>query len=272
MQQLAQQMRQLEQSDAIEQAGCTGRVISTGIAPLDAMLPGGGIRSGTLLECLSHSAGSGATMIALTVAVHATEAGGSCVVIDRQRTFFPAAWPVAASLNRLVVVHPASDRDMLWTLEQSLRCSEVAAVVCWAGLLQDHAYRRLQLAVETGGGTGLLLRSSEHLSSPSWAGIRLLFQAQPAPDYKPPAAQSAHGEVVSKPVSGIGAFSTRLQPLPGGGGQPAKTRRLLRIELIHCRGRAHGAAVELEIDDETGDVHLASELAGATATLRSASL
>jgi len=252
MQQLAQQMRQLEQAGAVQQAepfeggGLTSTgLISTGVAPLDQLLPGGGIRNGSLVECLSHAAGSGATVIAMTAGIAAAKLGGACVVIDRGRTFFPAAWPVATDLSGLVVVHPANDRDMLWTLEQSLRCSEVAAVVCWLGHIHDHAYRRLQLAVEAGGGAGFLLRGGEYLSQPSWAGTRLLFEAM-GPRTSGPA-----------PVSGIGAFSAG---------------RLLRIELIHCRGRAHGDVVELEINDETGDVRLASGLAGSTAPLRPASL
>ncbi len=38
------------------------------------------------------------------------------------------------------------------------------------------------------------------------------------------------------------------------------TRRL-KVQLLHCRGRIEGGQVELEINDETGDVHLASRLA-----------
>ena len=238
---LALQLRQLEQAGGRTEIGNT--LLSTGVGPLDRLLPDGGVPPGTLIEWLSQGEGSGAGTIACTVAVHAMQTNGVCVVIDRHRSFFPpAAWPLASNLDRTVVVHPANDRDTLWALEQSLRCSGVAVVLCRLDRLHDHAYRRLQLAAEAGGGVGLLLRPDKYRSQPSWADIRLLVETLPC--------ESRFGQ---KPSSGTDDFSTG---------------RLLRITLIHCRGRAGGDAVELEIDDETGDVRLAPQLAAATDSIR----
>jgi protein ImuA len=293
IQHLARQLRRYERTGRPQHDGLP---LTTGIPALDELLPEQGIGPGTLMEWLSEGAGSGAGATAFIVAAHAMQAGGACVVIDKDRSFFPPAvlwrspksevsrsqrsevrgWkktaalpplisglcplisdlcpegPPAGDLDRTVVVHPTNDRDVLWALEQSLRCRSVAAVVCWLNRLHAHAYRRLQLAAEAGGGIGLLLRSAEYRFQPSWADIRLLVEALPF--------ESRCGR---KPSSGTDAFSIG---------------RLLRIELISCRGRAGGGAVELPLfdfdpikgDDETGDVRLASRLAAATDTLRAA--
>lgn len=236
IQQLASRLRRLERSRAPSH---TQDTLSTGIASLDQLLPEGGVRPGTLVECLSRNAGSGAGTIACTMAAHAMRDHGSCVVIDRRRLFFPAAaWPLADDLHRLVVVHPRADRDLLWAVEQALRCPGVSVVVCWTDRIHAHAYRRLQLAVETGGGVGLLLRPDDCRSQPSWADTRLFVEPLPF--------ELPNGKAASP---GTEAFSTR---------------RLLRIELIHCRGRSLGGAVELEINDETCAVRLAPRLATPT--------
>ena len=236
IQQLTQQLRQWEQAGRPPHR--ESDLQSTGIAPLDDLLPGGGLSPGMLIESLSRNPGCGAETLACRVAAEVLQDNGVCIVIDRERSFFPAgAWPLGERLDRLVFVHPTSDRDLLWALEQSLRCRGVAVVLCRIDRLDAHSYRRLKLAAETGGGIGLLLRSDNERRQPSWADVRLLIQALP--------------------------WNSRLEQAPLSGTAPFSTGRLLRMELIHCRGRAGGGAVELEIDDETGDVRLVPELAAA---------
>ncbi len=241
IQHLAQQLRQWERA-----AG--GRPLqntlqTTGIAPLDDLLPGGGLPPGSLVECLSSNTGSGTQTLACIVAAHLLQDHGACIVIDRERSFFPpGAWPLAKRLDRLVVVHPASDRDLLWTLEQSLRCRAAAVVMGRINRLDPRDYRRLKLATETGGGMGLLLRSGRHRSQPSWADVRLLIEALP--------------------------WNSRCERTCPSGTDAFSTGRLVRMEMIYCRGRAGGGAVELELVDETGDVRLVSQLAAAENPLR----
>lgn len=244
IQQLAQQVRQLERRAG--PAGRPGEVVSTGIAGLDELLPERGLLPGTLLEWLSEGGGSGAGTLALTVAGSLLQSGrvrGACVVVDPKRSFYPPALVRVRKLRRegqggvpllleqVICVHPASEQEVLWVVEQSLRCSGVGVVVCRLGRLPGAAGRRLQLAAETGGGVGLLLRSGEWGRQPSWADVRLRVQAVPG---------------VPLRVAGCEESSRRLQ-----------------VELMHCRGRAGSGAVELEIDDVTGDVRMASRMAPA---------
>jgi hypothetical protein len=149
--------------------------ISTGCAALDRRLPYGGLRRGSLVEWLSEEPGSGAGMFALAAAREAQRDGGAILVVDRSGAFYPpAAAARGLDLTSLVVVHPKSDRDEQWALDQALRCEHVAAVLAWPRRLDDRAFRRLQLAAETSGAMGLLLRPASAQREPSWADVRML--------------------------------------------------------------------------------------------------
>jgi hypothetical protein len=149
--------------------------ISTGCPALDQRLPWGGLRRGSLVEWLCEEPGCGAGAFALSAAREAQRDGGAILVVDRSGTFYP---PAAAArrldLNSLVVVHPANERDEQWALDQALRCEHVAAVLAWPRRLNDHAFRRLQLAAEISGAMGLLLRPASAQREPSWADVRMM--------------------------------------------------------------------------------------------------
>ena len=226
IQHLAQQLRQVERTR--HKPGTGRESLSTGITGLDRLLPERGLLPGTLVEWLSAGNGSGAGTLAFKVAAEMLPDNANCVVIDPRETFFPAA----SRLDRVIVVHPADERETLWVWEQSLRCSGVAVVIGWIDRLPNQVYRRLKLAAETGGAMGFLLRPAAHRSQPSWADVR--FQVESLP----------------------------TKELDAG--------RRLTVELLHCRGRAGGGILKLDIDDETGDVRVVPELAAATHSVCSA--
>src|SRR6185369_12921445 len=64
------------------------RAVSTGVAGLDRLLPGGGLKRGTLVEYLSGSAGGvagggGAATLSLAAAREACGEGRALVVVER---------------------------------------------------------------------------------------------------------------------------------------------------------------------------------------------
>ena len=219
---LQEQVRQVEGSHRP-----TADHVSSGIEALDALLPAGGFRRGTLVEWLAAGGGSGASALALMTAREICRGQGALVVVDRQRLFYPpAAAALGIDLATTIVVCPANEKDHSWALDQILNCTGVAATLCWPEKLAGKAFRRLQLAAERGGGLGLLVRPHAVRSQPSWAEVRLLIEPR-----------------------------------------PSEAGRKLRVELLRCRGGTGGAAVELELNEETGMIHetsplhLASELA-----------
>lgn len=233
--QLQEELRRWE--DARRPAG-TGRT-STGCAPLDRLFPQGGVGRGTLVEWLAEGEGSGAMWLALIAAREACQTHGPLVVIDGQGTFYPpAAIRAGIDLTRLIVVRVAQARDESWALDQSLRSGGVGAVLCMTDRLAQRAARRLQLAAESNGGVGFLVRPAAVRCQPCWSEVRLLVE----------------------PCAGL--ESGRL----GG--------RRLSVELLKTRGTvaselAEKRRLELEVDDETGVVRAVAQLAPAAARRRS---
>ena len=195
--------------------------ISSGHARLDRLLPAGGFRRGSLVEWLG-AAGTGASSFALLAAQGACRDGRPLVVIDRQRRFYP---PGAASLGidlaNVVVVHPRSDQDAHWATCQALDCRGVGAVLCWPQTGDSRVLRQWQLAAETGGTLGLLVRSEKARTRSTWSDVQL-----------------------------------QVQPLAG----PRAANCRVRIAVTYCRGGTSGRHVDLEIHEETGVIHDASTL------------
>ncbi len=200
--------------------------LATGFDALDQLLPGPGLAWGTLTEWLNECEGGGALTLALAIAAKAVRRGGAFVMIDGANEFYPPAaaqWGIP--LERTLVVHPDNARTALWVWEQALRCEGVAVTLGWIAELSDRPFRRLQLAAETGGGLGFLLRPPACRATPSWAAARL-----------------------------------SVTPRPGRGPLNAPSRRL-QVALLHGGSEQGGASVELELCHEADDVHLVSELA-----------
>jgi protein ImuA len=154
-------------------------VFSCGAAAVDRLLPGGGLRHGMLVEWLSASGRSGAATLGLLSAREACREGGVLVVIDRSQTFYPpaaAAWGI--DLERLIVVRPRNARDELWAAVQALRSPVVAALWARIDRLDSRAFRRLQLAAETGRTLGVLVRPASARGQPSWADVRLEVESR----------------------------------------------------------------------------------------------
>ena len=208
------------------------RLLSTGSSALDELLPGGGLRRGSLVEYLSPGAGSGTGTLALCAAREACAGGLALVVVDRCRTFYPSAataWGV--DLASLLILQPADDAAELWAIDQVLRCPGVGAVYAPCGSLDVRDFRRLQLAAEAGGTLGILLRPARLRGQPTWADV----QWRISPCRERPPWRSGKG-------SGFrGQGSRRMHPL-----------WRLHVELIRCRGAPAGQVADLELDETTG--------------------
>ncbi|MFC7738104.1 ImuA family protein [Roseomonas sp. GCM10028921] len=136
---------------------------------MDRDLPGGGLPRAALHEILSDGAGAAAGFAALLMA----RSGSTVFWIARD----PDPWPPGLAgfglpPSRLVVAQPSNHQDALWATEEALRCPAVSAVLLMTERPDATAMRRLQLAAETGGGIGLLLRASEEEEGPSLATTR----------------------------------------------------------------------------------------------------
>jgi hypothetical protein len=230
-------------SEMLQQAGGAERRrapewVSSGCEGLDRLLPLGGWLRGSLVEWLGDAPGGGAGTLALVAARQAHGEGGAVVVVDRAGIFYPpAALAWRLDLASTIVVHPQSDKDEQWALDQALRCEHTAAVLAWPRRLDGRTFRRLQLAAEASGAIGLFVRPATAAREPSWADLRL-------------------------------AVSPRASP--------GEWQLCVRLVHCRARfGKKEGEVV-IQIDERTGDIHearsrpLVAELAGAATAAQQA--
>ena len=238
-------------------------VFSCGAEAVDRLLPAGGLRPGMLVEWLGAS---GAATLGLLGAREACREGGVLVVVDRARTFYPPAaegWGI--DLERLIVVYPQTARDELWAAVQALRSPVVAALWTCIDRLDGRAFRRLQLAAETGRTLGVLVRPVGARGQPTWAGVRLEVE-----NFGFRISDFGLTQPIRNPQSRVSS-ECRNQ----------LTRRAL-VRVVHCHGGRPGNSAALEIDDASYTVRqarsthdslplrLATELADSTGRSRPA--
>jgi protein ImuA len=82
------------------------------------------------------------------------------VWISSSRTIFPPALKVFdIEPDHVVFVDLQNHKDVLWVMEETLKCDGLAAVIAEIQDIDFKESRRLQLAVEQSGVTGFILRS-----------------------------------------------------------------------------------------------------------------
>jgi protein ImuA len=252
---LRARVRELERGAAYSRAG--NRAAPLGAAALDAHLPGGGLALGCLHEIeggraeWDDGAASGFCLALLArllgalpegapqEAAGAPHARGPVLWVSRWRDLYaPGLAAFGLDPGRLILVRAGSGTEVLWAMEEALRCPRLAAVVGEVEALERSAGRRLQLAAEASGVTAFALRRplrpARRAEAPSAAATR--WRVMPAQA----SAQASAG----RPVGGRGTFL----------GRPC-----WQVELLRCRGAAPGQW-HLEWDDATGGFALAASL------------
>jgi protein ImuA len=174
-------------------------------AVIDAVLPGGGLRTGSVHEVLGPIAsndktpgrssppsqdrrGDGAAMgfvcAMLARLMQAQEAGRGLTVWCMNerwryrkgsisgRAFAPGLHGFGIAAQRLLFVASGNDDETLWVTEEVLRSTAVGTVVAELYDLNALAARRLQLAAQASATTVLALRSSHAASAGGFAETR----------------------------------------------------------------------------------------------------
>ena len=216
------------------------RFLPTGIVELDQLLPGSGLRCGTLIEWYETDKGSGALTIALQIARSVCGTEGTLIMIDPDQELYPLAMSqLGIDLARTIFIHPETPLQTLWALEQSLRCPGATVTICRLSDLNSQTFRRLQLAAEKGGTIAMILRSDRFKKSTSWSETRLCITPVPS-----------HCNYFKKPDALTGLSS--------------HTQRRIQIKILRTLQGLHSSILELDINDETGAVHVVSKLADTT--------
>ena len=144
----------------------------TGLAELDALLPGGWPR-GALSEILIEHDGIGECSLLLPALAALTRARQRVALIAPPYIpYAPALAAAGVDLAQLVHID-AGASDTHWTAEQCLRAGCCGAVLNWLPQADYRQLRRLQLAAETGAAIGFVFRPLSAAQQASPAALRL---------------------------------------------------------------------------------------------------
>lgn len=132
-----------------------------GLGDIESAFPNGVFPRKAIHEFISvipeHSAASGGFIGALLSVL--MKEGAACVWVSSSRKLFPAALRLFnVDPERIIFMDVVREKDVLWIMEEALKCDGLAAVVAEVNSLSIIESRRLQLAVEQTGVTGFILR------------------------------------------------------------------------------------------------------------------
>ncbi len=159
---LRQRLRAMEKTTGIED----GRgLVPLGMADVDAAL-GGGLARGALHEIAAAgeahlAAATGFTLGLAACARNVLWIAEDMALNESGAPYGPGLDFFKRAPERLVTVAVAHKRDLLWAMEEALRCRALGAVIGEVrhGAIDSVAVRRLSLAAAESGALALLLRA-----------------------------------------------------------------------------------------------------------------
>jgi protein ImuA len=133
-----------------------------GLGLVESAFPNAVFPTGAIHEFLSevpeHAAASGGFIAGLLKTLMRHD--GACLWISMSRTLFPPALKAfGVEPDRIIFIDLQREKDVLWAMEEALKCEGLAAVIAEMREISFTQSRRLQLAVEQSRVTGFILRS-----------------------------------------------------------------------------------------------------------------
>ena len=182
IEQLRQRLQALQRTAGLEDGL---RPLPFGIASVDAAL-GGGLARGTLHEIAAPSeahlaAATGVVLGLVSPSPRLRGEGWGVALAESGAPYGPGLDQFNLAPERLLTVGVAHRRDLLWAIEEALRCRATAAVIgeLRHGDIDAVAVRRLSLAAAESGALALLLRAKP-ASDASTAATRWIVGAAPS--------------------------------------------------------------------------------------------
>ena len=226
-------------------------ILPLGLAEIDRTLPAGGLACGAVHEASGSAVGGFAAWLAGRLVRHLGGAVLWCVKLGSTGQLYgPGLAAFGLDVGGLIIVRCRRRADMLWVMEESLRCSSFAAVI---GECDDEinlaASRRLQLAAETGGTTGLILRRGGITAARNGNEPKLI-----------PSACASRWQVDAAIGWGVQGdidrgFGNEPEAGPLGMRTPSMGTRW-QLSLKRCRGGFGSGTWLVEHDEATGDFSL----------------
>jgi protein ImuA len=138
-------------------------VVDLGLGQICKAFPGGTFPLGAVHEFLAIEDGHAASTDGFIAGLLSSLMGdkGTALWISASRAIFPPALrEFGVQPDRIVFIDLEKEKDVMWAMEEALKCSALTAVI---GEMKDLTFtesRRLQLAVEQSHVTGFLVRKN----------------------------------------------------------------------------------------------------------------
>ena len=132
-----------------------------GLGVIERSFPNGVFPTGAVHELVSHGRQDAAATSGFIAAIlgKTIRQGGLGIWISQKRTIFPPALKFfGIDPDRIIFIDVKSEKDLMWIVEECLKCKALTAVVAELKEISLTESRRLQLAVEQSRVTGLMHR------------------------------------------------------------------------------------------------------------------
>lgn len=140
---------------------CGDKRLQFGLGPLEKAFPNHVFPTGAVHEFISPGTEEAAATTGFLAGMlrPLMQDKKSCIWISMHRTIFPPGLKAfGIDPDRIIFIDLKKEKDLLWTVEEALKCEALAAVVAEVKEISLTESRRLQLAVERSRVTGFLHR------------------------------------------------------------------------------------------------------------------
>ncbi|MGF1925532.1 MAG: ImuA family protein [Bacteroidia bacterium] len=179
---VAQLRKQMLEMQGFKPAA-TGNASKFDLGAIEACFPNSTFPTGAIHEflsaCTEDTAASEGFIAALLAKM--MESGSSCLWISRNRKLFPPSLQAfGVDPQQIIFIDLYYEKEILWTMEEALKCEGVACVIAELPDIDFAQSRRLQLATEQSRVTGIVLRK-EPKRSLSATACTVRWQVKPLP-------------------------------------------------------------------------------------------
>ena len=207
--------------------------------PIKNAFPNASFPLGAIHEFMYAGAEDAAATVGFVAAVLASlmRSGGASIWISSSRLIFPPAlksFDIAP--DKIIFIDLKKEKEILWVMEEALKCDGLSAVIGEMQELSFTASRRLQLAVEQSRVTGFILRRHSLSLNTSACLTRWKITSLPS--------------VLSDDIPGIGFPRWNVELLKVRNGKPGTWQ----VEFVAgCLGHITKIpAIPLELQKKTG--------------------
>lgn len=137
--------------------------IDIGLGPLNNAFPNHQFPIGAIHEFINdtiNDVAASSGFIAAILAPLMRNAGAVIWISSSRKVFPPALASFGIAPDHIIFIDLQKEKDILWVMEEALKCEGLAAVVGEMQELSFTSSRRLQLAVESSKVTGFIIRKN----------------------------------------------------------------------------------------------------------------